>query len=212
MNYLAHLLLSESTHEARIGSLLADFTNISNSSLPQHFCPKVSVAIIMHRQIDQYTDAHIDVASSVHFFFPEFRHFSRIIVDILFDHFLSVHWNKFCSQPLDTFVENIYKSFKRLPDGMPQRFIQFISNLISYDLLRAYLTVDDLREVFFRVDKRLKKPVGLQHAISGCIEYYSDLEQLFLSFFPQLLIFVQQNTKSCLKRVHGYLHINETIN
>jgi acyl carrier protein phosphodiesterase len=189
MNFLAHLLLSDNTHEARIGSLLADFTNISNSSLTQYFSPDVSNAVIVHRQIDQYTDSHQDVTSSVQYFFPKYRHCSRIIVDILFDHFLSVHWNNFCAQPLDSFVESMYKTLRKLPEGMPQRFTQFIPNLIRYDLLRAYLTMDDLREVFSRVDNRFKTPVGLHNAVAECIDHYEELDNLFLHFFPDLLLF-----------------------
>ncbi len=189
MNYLAHLLLSESSPEARIGSLLADFTNISNKVLDQHFTPEISKAVIIHREIDQYTDSHEDVSSAIRFFFPKYRHYSRIVIDILFDHFLSVHWNDFCSQNLDSFVECMYRILRNLPDGMPQKFITFVSRLIEYDLLRAYLTLDDLREVFSRVDKRFRYPVGLQSAVEECYQNYNQLDELFLKFFPKLVRF-----------------------
>lgn len=192
MNYLAHLLLSENSAEARTGSLLADFINISNKELILHFCSEISSAVIQHREIDQYTDAHEDVTSAIKFFFPRFRHYSRIIVDILFDHYLSIHWNSFCPHPMDCFVESVYNSFKSLPNGMPQKFEKFICRFIQYDLLRAYLTLDDLKEVFERVDKRFKNPVGLKDAIDLCHSYYVQLDTLFLSFFPQLICFVSE--------------------
>lgn len=189
MNYLAHLLLTENSPDSRIGSILADFTNIANKSLNQHFNHEISKAIIIHREIDRYTDAHEDVTSAIRLFFPKYRHYSRIIVDILFDHFLTVHWDLFCSQSLDSFVESIYKIMGSLPEGMPQKFIIFSGRLIQYDLLRAYLTIDDLGEVFYRVDKRLKFPIGMQFAIEECRQHYSRLNELFLSFFPQLSCF-----------------------
>lgn len=190
MNYLAHLLLSESSLEARTGSLLADFTNISNKDLQLHFGRQVSAAVIVHREIDQYTDAHEDVTAAIKYFFPQFRHYSRIIVDILFDHFLSSHWYQYCSLSLDCFAESIYQDFRSLPQGMPEKFQIFISRFIQYDLLRAYLTLDDLEEVFSRVDKRFKNPVGLKNAVEQCCKYYPQLDNLFLNFFPQLVNFV----------------------
>lgn len=189
MNFLAHLLLSENTVEAKIGSILADFINISNKMLSQHFHPDTSRAIVTHREIDRFTDAHPDVMSAIQFFFPAYRHYSRIVVDILFDHYLSVHWNEFCTESLKSFTENIYKSFNKLPEGMPHKFHMFCSRMIRYDILCAYLSVDDLKDVFFRVDKRLKYPVGLQDAVDVCMEHYHQIDRLFLNFFPQLVNF-----------------------
>jgi acyl carrier protein phosphodiesterase len=191
MNYLAHLFLSENHPESQIGSLLADFIRTSNSTLRLHYNQNISTAVILHREIDRFTDAHDDVTSAVRFFFPKFRHYSRIVVDILFDHFLTVHWSDFSGQSLDSFVENVYRLFQNLPVELPEKFQIFASRLVRYDLLRAYMSIDDLREVFSRVDKRFKNPIGLQDAANECFIYYRELDTLFLSFFPQLVSFSQ---------------------
>lgn len=191
MNYLAHLFLSDNNPYARIGSLLADFVKIPNNGLELHFCQTTCRAIIVHREIDQFTDAHADVSSAIRFFFPKYRHYSRIIIDILFDHFLCKNWGLFNNQSLDLFVDSVYQDFRVLPDGLPQKFEIFTSRLIQFDILRAYISLADIHEVFLRVDKRLRNPVGMQNAVQECLTHYEELDDLFLSFFPQLINFVQ---------------------
>jgi acyl carrier protein phosphodiesterase len=55
LNYLFHLFLSGPAEEALIGSLLGDFVKGSPAG---RFSPDAANAILFHRKIDSFSDAH----------------------------------------------------------------------------------------------------------------------------------------------------------
>ena len=61
MNYLAHLFLSRESPEAMTGGLLGDF--VKGAVGPQ-YSPAVRAGILLHRDIDRFTDAHPTVRAS----------------------------------------------------------------------------------------------------------------------------------------------------
>ena len=67
--------------------------------------PEIS-RIYLHRYIDQFTDQHLRF-KNVKELFPVYRHYSRVIVDMYFDHFCKElsHYHKI---PLNEFSKNFY--------------------------------------------------------------------------------------------------------
>jgi len=62
MNFLAHIFLSQHNEDWMIGNLIADF--ISNRDLDS-LNVGVREGVMMHRQIDTFTDSHPVVKKSV---------------------------------------------------------------------------------------------------------------------------------------------------
>jgi acyl carrier protein phosphodiesterase len=197
MNYLAHLYLNNENDEYRIGCLLADFTRIGNNHLYLHFTKKISDAVILHRRIDAFTDSHEDVLNAVKLIFHKYRHYARIIVDIYFDHFLSIHWTRYSDVPMREFIDSIHNSLRQLPDGLPPDFVMFVNRMISFDILDGYSSVNDLREVFKRVGYRLNKCASVNDAWQDLLTHHTELDNLFESFFPQLIDYCFKE-KSCI--------------
>jgi len=56
MNFLAHLFLDSSSDDALLGSLLGDFVKGDTEG---RFNAAVSDAILLHRKIDSFADAHV---------------------------------------------------------------------------------------------------------------------------------------------------------
>ena len=84
MNYLAHVYLSGPDKALSIGNFIAD--HIKGKAYLDY--PKtIQKGIILHRKIDHFTDQHPLFRKNVTLLFPQFRHYSRVIVDMFFDHF-----------------------------------------------------------------------------------------------------------------------------
>lgn len=78
MNYLAHLYLVDDDPESLVGSLMGDFVKGGvNPARP----PTIRHAILQHRRIDSFTDAHPLVKRSKQCIHPEFRRYAGILVD-----------------------------------------------------------------------------------------------------------------------------------
>src|SRR5690606_30635796 len=69
--------------------------------------------VVLHRAIDFYTDTHPTVRKSISRLFDTYGHYSGIIVDILYDHFLAVHWKNYSTIPLERFVSDFYDLLQR---------------------------------------------------------------------------------------------------
>jgi acyl carrier protein phosphodiesterase len=189
MNFLAHLFLAPQTKESHIGSLLADFTRIGNGNLQDHFSYGITNAVIMHRKIDIFTDSHPDVGAAVHLLFGKYRHYSRIVVDIYFDHFLTINWSQFSNVAMNVFIESVYQSFVKLPSNLPEKFCLFTKRLSTFEILSAYGSIEDLKEVFNRTEMRIKSKPGIDNAWVDLIANYSEFDRLFNSFFPAVMDF-----------------------
>ena len=84
----------------------------------------VLIGIRMHRRIDVLTDTHPLVKQARQLFPNEYRRVAPITLDIFWDHFLSLHWDKFeptyrswnlllmCAIPLNRIYGELRKNFK----------------------------------------------------------------------------------------------------
>ena len=120
MNYLAHLHLAAHTRSSLTGNLLGDFVK---GPLPTGLEPPFDEGIWLHRKIDAFTDAHPEHRAAVASFEAPWRRFGGILVDMLYDHWLSRHWQQFSPQPLPRFLQQSYGQLladhHRLPEGLP---------------------------------------------------------------------------------------------
>ncbi|MGB3774600.1 MAG: DUF479 domain-containing protein, partial [Leeuwenhoekiella sp.] len=96
MNFLAHIYLSQYDEQVTIGNFIAD--GIKGSKYKQFPIP-IQKGILLHRSIDAYTDAHHLVRKSTKRLHPHYHHYSGIIVDIFYDHFLAKNWSSYSDIP-----------------------------------------------------------------------------------------------------------------
>ncbi|MEQ8424061.1 MAG: DUF479 domain-containing protein, partial [Cyclobacteriaceae bacterium] len=91
MNFLAHIYLSGDNAQLMIGNFIGDF--VKGKNLSARYNPDVVLGIELHRAIDEYTDSHDVVQKSKVRLRPKYRHYSGVIVDMFYDHFLAKNWN-----------------------------------------------------------------------------------------------------------------------
>lgn len=189
MNFLAHLLLADHSTEARIGSVLADFTRTSNETLASAYGRGIAAGVIQHRLVDSFTDAHPVVNRCAGLLFSSQRHAGRIVVDILFDHYLSTHWERFCSLDRELFIEQCHDALRTVDSSdrrFPERFRLFTRRYVELGVLHSYATIDGVVLALERVGKRVSCENRLAAASDDIERHYDALREGFLSFFPRL--------------------------
>ena len=118
MNYLAHLFLAGKSAESLIGNLAGDFVK---GRIGDDVPAGIADGIRQHRRIDAFTDSHPSVSAFRRVLIPEHGHYSRIIADVFFDHFLAIDFTRYAAEPLDDFLRRVYATIDPHVDELPGR-------------------------------------------------------------------------------------------
>lgn len=192
MNYLAHLFLSPDDPEQLLGSLIGDFTRGRLETLARSWPPGVMRGIALHRQVDRFTDDHPRVIRGRRRIAAPYRRYSGIILDILFDHFLSRYWSEFTHRDRREFIRHVYSLLEQRRAQLPPRLKALVPRMQREDWLGAYRDLEVVGLVFERMSARLSRPNELGGALVEVRRHYAELAQDFRHFFPELIEFVQQ--------------------
>ncbi|MGK0498505.1 MAG: acyl carrier protein phosphodiesterase [Oceanicoccus sp.] len=182
MNYLAHFHLSHGDDQLLVGALLGDFVK---GPLTGKRSRGLEQGILLHRKIDAYTDSHQQLAQLQQRFAPEFRRYAGIMTDVVFDHFLNRHWQRFHHQPLVHFSQQIYRLISDNQHISAAAKLQ-ADNLVRYDVFGHYGHWETVAGALQHISQRLKRENPLAIAAAEMEQHYDELEQGFLVFYPQL--------------------------
>ncbi|SNR44845.1 Acyl carrier protein phosphodiesterase [Maribacter sedimenticola] len=198
MNFLAHIYLSFDDDEITLGNFIAD--SIRGNKY-QHLPKRIQKGIKLHRHIDTFTDTHPIPKISSKRLHENYGHYSRVIVDIFYDHFLAKNWKTYSDVPLDVYVDRFYDlledNFEVLPDGVKRMMPYMIADNWIYN----YSNMDGIAKVLNGMNRRTKNRSKMNFAITDLEEHYHAFEHEFTEFFTELI------TYSKLK----YKLINEKI-
>lgn len=190
MNYLAHTFLSGVDDEIIIGNFIGDYVKGSDY---KNFPVNIKKGILLHRHIDSFTDMHKIISQSKSYFSKKYHKYAGIIIDILYDHFLAVNWDKFSPKPLDIFKEELFNNLKTNYSILPDRVKFFVPSFIKNDWIGVYITVDGIISVLSRMAMRTTLPDHSEFAREVLHKYYIQLESEFLTFFPEIIKYVIQD-------------------
>ncbi len=183
MNFLAHSLFADSRPPVIVGQFCGDF--MRGGSLEQ-FPEAVREGIVLHRQIDSYTDAHPVNLEARRLFQAPFRRFAGILTDVVYDHYLARNWATYSELPLREHVDQVYQAldshFELLPLDL-QRFARFV---IDKDILASYLEFDAVERALSRISRRSERFLVLEEAGAVLLEHDQPLSDCFARFFPDL--------------------------
>jgi len=187
MNYLAHLLLAGEDPDKKLGALMGDFTRGRLENLARQYPPGIMQGIAVHRRIDLFTDRHSRFMQSKARFSETRRRYAGIIVDIVYDHFLSRHWDRFSVIDRREFISDVYDLLERNHHRLPERLQRASTLMITQDWLGSYHHIDQIGGVYDRMSRRLRHPNTLTGSLEEVREHYPDLERDFADFFPALV-------------------------
>lgn len=193
MNFLAHIYLSFEKEEIAIGNFIAD--GIRGKDYLK-YSKEIQQGILLHRAIDTFTDAHPTVRQSTKRLHKNQGHYSGVVVDIFYDHFLAKNWNEYSNTSLHQFVSNFYQSLEGNYEILPSKIQQFMPYMIKQNWLYNYRSLVGINRVLNGMFTRTKKQSNMNFAILDLEKYYSEFESEFSSFFKELIIFSQRKLKS----------------
>ncbi|CAK9884088.1 MAG: Acyl carrier protein phosphodiesterase [Candidatus Erwinia impunctatus] len=195
MNYLAHLHLASLAGSSLLGNMMADFIR---GNPADHWPADISGGIRFHRRIDAFTDTHPDVRLARSYFRPETYRVSAITLDLIWDHFLSLHWQQIEQRiTLTDFLQQTqHHLIPQLP-ATPPAFQKMNHALWQGRWLENYARPDYLEDVLKAMARRRPRLHALADSWQDFITHYDFFETKFWQFYPKLLTFaLQERTMS----------------
>lgn len=183
MNYLAHIYLSQNDQEVMLGNFMADMIRSKHSF---NLSEQVKKGIELHHKIDYFTDHHPIVRHSRSLFFDEFRHYSRVIIDVLYDHYLAKNWNYYHVKSLRQFVNEFYQYLNDQKPYLPFRVQKVIPVMIKYNWLYNYSTVEGIINILKQMSNRIHDGTQMDECLPIFRDNYNLLEKDFTAFFHDL--------------------------
>ena len=193
MNWLAHVFLSENHIEHQLGNLLADPLK---GRAWEGATPMFKKGLQTHLHIDTFTDKHPLVKQSKRRL-KDRKYLKGVVIDIVYDHLLTKHWEKFSSRDFKEFTAKFRNEAPLQIDGYPEKAKTVINRVVEIKLLSSYADLEGLGEGFKRIDKRLSERVLAKETTFGYLPLVAyemhNIEQDFLKFFPELMMHVKKN-------------------
>jgi acyl carrier protein phosphodiesterase len=183
MNFLAHIYLSGSSDLIKIGNFIADGVR-GNKYLA--FDSEIQKGIVLHRAIDTFTDAHPLFRKCTKRLHSNYHHYSGVIVDVFFDHFLAKNWNRYSEESLEDFVQKFYLSLTTYEMHLTEKAMRMKPYMIEQNWLLNYRSNDGIEKILTQMDRRTNNVSMMRNSVTELNLYYSEFEQDFTHFFAEL--------------------------
>ena len=186
MNYLAHIYLSNEIPLIKLGNFLGDFIK---GNRYKNYPEEIQKGVLLHRQIDHFTDNHTVFRKSKRRLHERYGHYDGIIIDIIYDHFLSKNWEEHSAIPLEDYAQDFYDLMHENFDMLPSKAQKILPVFSEQNWLLSYPTLDGIQKVFDGMNRRTKGLSQMNLAVGDLKENYSELEDDFNEFFAELKVF-----------------------
>lgn len=183
MNFLAHLYLSWESEQIMVGNFIADFVKGKEA---ESYQKDISLGILLHREIDSFTDKHRQFAESKRRLWLRHRHYSSVIVDIFYDHFLAKNWDEYSKTSLDKFAQHAYAAIQLFEKILPPRAKRILPYMIANNWLVNYQKLEGIDRAMQGMARRASFPSEMARAIEDLQKDYENFENDFTTFFPEL--------------------------
>jgi acyl carrier protein phosphodiesterase len=193
MNFLAHLYLSGDNPKIRVGNFIGDF--VKGKNLADRFDADIAKGISLHREIDWFTDTHLVVKQSKDRLRPKYRHYSGVIVDIFYDHFLAKNFDKYSTHLLPDFAEMCYATIQQHNAILPEEVKHMLPYMINGNWLVNYSKLEGIQKALSGIARRTRFESKMEESVTDLRESYEDFKKEFDIFFPDLI----SNTEMWLK-------------
>lgn len=152
----------------------------------------VAKGVILHREIDSYTDSHPIVLKSKDKLREKYRHYAGVIVDMYYDHFLAINFNIYHPLKLNEFAQQKYALLQNHWDLIPPRGQNMLPYMIRGDWLTNYAKKEGLHRALTGLSRRTKFKSNLEMAIQDLVAHYDEFEAEFKQFFDEIQPHISQ--------------------
>ncbi len=186
MNYLAHIYLSGDNKMIKIGNFMADSIRGKSYEVYER---DIKRGILLHRAIDSFTDMHPIYRQSKHRLHSKYGHYSGVIMDIFYDHFLAKNWSLYSKIPLEEFATDFYILLETNYEILTDKVKSIIPHMRNKNWLLSYSTIDGMQTIMNQMNHRIKNQVPIDESILELQEYYTEFESEFKLFFTEIQAF-----------------------
>ncbi len=153
---------------------------------------QVKKGILMHRDIDSFTDMHEVTRRSKLRLSSRYHKYAGIIIDIFYDHFLASLWSSYSTLPLADFVSRTYDLLKRNYKVLPEAIKRWFPTFLENNWMMAYTTVEGIELVLERMAANTSLPDHSAFAGEVLRKQYPVFMEDFLEFFPLIVKFLEE--------------------
>ncbi len=190
MNFLGHFYLSGSSQSLLVGNYIADMIKGKQYlSYPE----PIAKGIIMHREIDTFTDKHPVFRQSKKRLNSQYNHYSGVIVDMFYDHFLAKNWDQYSDTPLDAYAVKTYEILEQHLNIIPEKGRYLFRYMKTNNWLVRYAKTSGLQLALTGIASRTSFPSGMETAVENLNKYYIRYELEFGDFFYAAIAHFQPN-------------------
>lgn len=193
MNFLAHIYLSGENDLIKIGNFMADGIHGKHFD---SFPIEIRKGIILHREIDTFTDSHPLFRQSTKRLHANYHHYSGIIVDIFYDHFLAKNWKNYSDEKLEDYTERFYQSLRDNFEVLTPKTQKMVPYLVTQNWLLSYQTVEGIEIILEKMDNRMKRNSNMRFAVAELRTFYSEFEEEFTLFFKEIQSYSNQKIQT----------------
>jgi len=183
MNFLAHIFLSGENKKITVGNFIGDFVKGSKIN---DFDTDIKLGIQLHRAIDHFTDTHPVVRESKLKLRPEFRHYSPVIADVFYDHFLAKDWSAYSKIPLIEYTQNFYQMIETFKTTIPSAANHMIGYMQRDNWLYHYHLIEGINRALTGMARRTSFESKMEHASKNLEANFDEYQDEFRRFFPDL--------------------------
>ena len=183
MNFLAHIYLSGENDLVKIGNFMAD--SIRGHSYDV-YPMEIQKGILLHRSIDTFTDMHPIYRQSKHRLHEKYGHYSGVIMDIFYDHFLAKNWKTYSNIKLEEYTQIFYTLLTDNRNLLTEKVQSMLPSMIGRNWLVSYASIQGLEMIMFQMDHRTKNRVDMHESIVELKQFYAEFENEFTLFFEEL--------------------------
>lgn len=181
-----------------VGNFIGDF--VKGRDLKAQFGEGIAGGIELHRAIDEFTDKHPVVKRSKARLFPTYRHYSAVIVDIFYDHYLAAGWSTYSEESLEDYAQRVYNLMAKHDSILPEPVRYMLGYMTRGNWLVGYSYVEGIRRALTGMSRRATFESKMDLAVDDLKKNYSDFQSDFNAFFPELIKFSEEWRKVELSR------------
>ncbi len=184
MNFLAHIYLSGDEDEGQmIGNYIGDYVKGRRIS---DYPFSMQCGILVHREIDSFTDNHPVYKQSKERFVPVAGRYAGVVCDVVYDHFLAKNWGGYHDLPLKRYAWRTYGRILKNWFRMPREMQMFSVNFIAKQRLTAYASIEGIQETLELMSNGTSLPDCSAQVVEIMRRDYFELENEFLEFFFEI--------------------------
>ena len=184
MNYLAHAFLSGDDDLVLVGNMMGDA--IKGNTFLNSYPIKVCDGILLHRFIDDFMDTHALTKVGKKRIWENYGHYSGVVMDMYYDHFLAINWDTYSDIPLKQYAQQIYARMEAHWHLLPEETKHIMDHMIAHDWLANYVDLASMERAFKGLSRRTKFISNMENAVADLYLHFDDFEEEFSQFFAEI--------------------------